>query len=52
MKTPLTGVLPPSPLQRLKTWITLTYNTKAQQAHTEKAAEQLAEVVAKECRVY
>jgi len=84
MKTPLTGILPPSPLQRLKTWVALTYNTKAQQAHTEKtaqlqqqaealarqgeyeraqtlrdkacehekAAEQLAEAMAKECRVY
>jgi len=39
MKTPLTGVLPPSPLQRLKTWATLTHSKKTLQSHREQAMQ-------------
>jgi len=50
MKTPLAGVLPPSPLQRLKTVVTRAHKIKAQQTHIEKATQlqQQAEALARQ----
>jgi len=39
MKTPLTGALPPSLLQRLKTWATLIHSKKTLQSHHEQAIQ-------------